>query len=79
MWVLPDPNVNNYLYSLQKVREIVEKVSGEISISVIDIGGGFPLSLYEEEEEEGGSLEAFSKAINPHLQEFLKERLSSYS
>ena len=67
----PCSNVNNYLYSLQKVREIVEKVSGEISISVIDIGGGFPLSLYEEEGDE--SLEAFSKAINPHLQEFLKD------
>ena len=33
--------------------------------------GGFPLSLYEEEGDE--SLEAFSKAINPHLQEFLKD------
>ena len=67
----PCSNVNNYLYSLQKVREIVEEVSEEISISTIDIGGGFPLNLYG--EEQGGSLEMFSKAINPHLQEFLKD------
>ncbi|MDI3543120.1 MAG: ornithine decarboxylase, partial [Candidatus Atribacteria bacterium] len=67
----PCSNVNNYLYSLQKIREIVEEISGEISISTIDIGGGFPLNLYKEEGE--GSLEIFSKAINPHLQEFLKE------
>ncbi len=67
----PCSNVNNYLYSLQKVREIIEKVSGEISISIIDIGGGFPLSLYG--EEEGGSLETFSEIINPYLQEFTEE------
>ncbi|HPZ81396.1 MAG TPA: type III PLP-dependent enzyme [Candidatus Atribacteria bacterium] len=67
----PCLNVDNYLYSLQKVREIIEKVAGEIPISIIDIGGGFPLDIYGEGEE--GSLEVFSRAIVPHLQQFLGE------
>lgn len=69
----PCYRVESYLVSLQAVRKIFSEARCEgIELSIVDIGGGFPLKIYQEEGEEK-SLESLSSKIYPHIESFLQE------
>ncbi|MCD6156593.1 MAG: type III PLP-dependent enzyme [Candidatus Atribacteria bacterium] len=69
----PCYRVESYLVSLRAVRKIFSEARREgIELSIVDIGGGFPLKIYQEEEEEK-SLESLSSKIYPHIESFLQE------
>lgn len=69
----PCYQVESYLISLQAVRRLFgEAFREKIELSLVDIGGGFPLKIYKEEEEEK-SLEALSERLYPYIEDFLRE------
>ena len=69
----PCHNPENYLRSLEIVREIIREGAREgIRLSVVDIGGGFPLHTYYAEGEEA-SLEHMGEMVYPLLRSFLAQ------
>lgn len=69
----PCHNPENYLRSLEIVREIIREGAREgIRLSVVDIGGGFPLHTYYAEGEEA-SLEYMGEMVYPLLRSFLAQ------
>jgi len=69
----PCYQVESYLVSLQAVRKIFSEArQSGIELSIVDIGGGFPLKIYQEEGEQR-SLESLASKIYPHIESFLQE------
>ncbi|NSW75411.1 MAG: type III PLP-dependent enzyme [Candidatus Atribacteria bacterium] len=67
----PCHNPENYLRSLEIVRTIIQEGDREgVKLTVVDIGGGFPLHTYYTEGAEA-SMEYMSERIYPLLRSFL--------
>lgn len=69
----PCHNPENYIHSLEIVREVMREAALEgIKLSIVDIGGGFPLHTYYAEGEEA-SMEYMGEKVYPLLQAFLAQ------
>ncbi|MEN3185733.1 MAG: type III PLP-dependent enzyme [Atribacterota bacterium] len=67
----PCHNPENYLRSLEIVRTVIQEGKREgVMLSVVDIGGGFPLHTYYAEGAEA-SMEYMGEKIYPLLRSFL--------
>lgn len=66
----PCTNVENYIVSLKLVVNIFEQAAAKgIDLSLVDIGGGFPLQVFHSENGEA-SVESMGKVITPLLVEY---------
>jgi len=66
----PCTNVDNYVASLRLVAEIFEKAQTKhIHLNMIDIGGGFPLHVYQNDNE-APSVESMGRVLTPILKEY---------
>ncbi|MGC8777174.1 MAG: type III PLP-dependent enzyme [Candidatus Caldatribacteriaceae bacterium] len=69
----PCHNPENYIRSLDIVREVMREGTLEgVKLSIVDIGGGFPLHTYYAEGEEA-SMEYMGEKIYPLLRAFLAQ------
>jgi len=66
----PCTNVENYIVSLKLVVNIFEQAAVRgIDLKLVDIGGGFPLQVYQKESKEA-SVESMGKVLSPLLVEY---------
>jgi ornithine decarboxylase len=66
----PCTNVENYIASLKLVVKIFEQAAAKgIHLTTIDIGGGFPLQVYQTQNNEV-SVESMGKILTPLLLEY---------
>ena len=66
----PCTNVENYIASLKLVVQIFEQAAIKgIHLTIVDIGGGFPLQVYQTQNNEV-SVESMGKTLTPLLLEY---------